>query len=104
MMERFGPNPKAMHDSIIKILDKEPWPKAKQSRQSFWTADLNCWWLQRAWERKFGSNCDGLRAVENMSKLGGAVVAAFSDVVFKGATPTEEQIWLFWLLLSSLRG
>lgn len=88
MMERFGPNPKAMHDSIIKILEQRAVAKGETIKTKFLDGrfELSNGGLNVPGNASLAQIGDGLRAIENMSKLGGAVVAAFSDVVFKGAT------------------
>jgi len=91
MLEMYGPNPKAMHEAIKLDIEKRLFDKGEV------LTDMNKKALDAAFAKMNGEldipgNASlakisfNIRALENMSKLGGAVLSAFSDVVFKGAT------------------
>lgn len=91
LLEMYGPNPRAMHKSIMNDL---------QLRAQGLDEDIPTYTLKML-DADFdfiNGSMDipasmslahvgfGVRALENVSKLGGAVVSAFGDIVFKGAT------------------
>jgi len=91
LMEMYGPNPKAMHKQILTDLEA----KAVERGQPLDSGDVKSLDNQFA---QINGELDipghiglahfgfGMRALESVSKLGGAVVSAFGDVGFKGAT------------------
>jgi len=91
MLEMYGTNPKAMHDAIMRTVEQKAFKTGKlvdQARIYQLNAEFNALngSLDVPGNVTLAQVGFGLRALQNMSKLGGAVISAFSDVVFKGAT------------------
>ena len=91
LLEKMGPNPEAMHNSILdaiadaeaaegKVLDGV---SKKLTNAYYKTVTGGADIPDRISLAKIGSS---VRAVQGMSKLGGAVLSAFPDIVFKAAT------------------
>jgi hypothetical protein len=91
LLEMYGPNPKAMHEAIKLDIEKRLFDKG-EVLSDLQKKALDAGFAKLNGELDIPSSYTlaevsfGLRALENMSKLGGAVLSAFSDVVFKGAT------------------
>ena len=91
LIEMYGPNPKAMHEAIKLDIEKRLFDKG-EVLSDFQKKALDAAFAKLNGELDIPSSYTlaevsfGIRALENMSKLGGAVLSAFSDVVFKGAT------------------
>lgn len=91
LLEMYGTNPKAMHDAIMKTVEQKAFTSGKlidQARIYQLNAEFNALngSLDIPGNVTLAQVGFGLRALQNMAKLGGAVLSAFSDVVFKGAT------------------
>jgi len=91
LLEKFGPNPKAMHEQIKQDIVV----RAQQRGETVSDGRLKA--LDSSFAKLNGElDIPGshslahvgfsLRALESMSKLGGAVLSAFPDIVLKGAT------------------
>jgi len=91
MLETFGPNPKAMIDSLA--------TRAEQlaSDRSVVLSNIKTKMVKGQFDMANGiadipgsitlaEIGNGIRVIENVSKLGGAVISAFGDPIFKGAT------------------
>ena len=87
LMEVYGPNPRNMHNKIMKRLKATP-----DGISGFKEKDLNGRFdllngtLDMPAHVTLGQFGFFTRAVENMAKLGGAVLSALPDIAFKGAT------------------
>ena len=88
LLEKFGPNPKAMHDTIVTDIERKAFEKGEvvSKRALDSQFDIVNGSLDIPANVTLAHIAHGARALENMTKLGGAVISAFSDVVFKGAT------------------
>lgn len=91
LLEMYGTNPKAMHNSIINDLLLRA-QRNDENVSGLQLKKLEAEFQMLNGEMDIPANTTlahigfGMRALESMSKLGAAVVSAFSDPVFKGAT------------------
>jgi len=90
MLERYGPNPRAMHETIKRDLQVRAQQRGEPvSPLALKVLDTNFAKLNGELDIPASSSLAhigfGFRALESMSKLGGAVLSAFPDIVFKGA-------------------
>lgn len=91
LLEKMGPNPSAMHTSILETIADEATAEGKVvdklstglSEAYYKTVTGGTEIPERISLAKIGSS---VRAVQGMAKLGGAVLSAFPDIVFKAAT------------------
>lgn len=91
LLEKMGPNPSAMHTSILETIADEAAAEGKVvdklstglSEAYYKTVTGGTEIPDRISLAKIGSS---VRAVQGMAKLGGAVLSAFPDIVFKAAT------------------
>jgi len=90
MLETFGPNPKAGKDALLKRAEDLAAQRGESSRVLRPLIDSQFDFLNGKADIPAGVTLaeigNGLRVIENVSKLGGAVVSAFGDPIFKAAT------------------
>lgn len=91
MLERYGPNPRAMHETIKRDLQIRAQQRGEPV-SALGLKQLDAYFAKLNGELDIPASSSlahvgfSLRALESMSKLGGAVLSAFPDIVFKGAT------------------
>ena len=90
MLETFGPNPKAGKDSLLQVADNLAKARGADSKVTRAMIDSQFDFLNGKADIPAGVTLaeigNGLRVLENVSKLGGAVISAFGDPIFKAAT------------------
>jgi len=110
MLERYGPNPRAMHETIKRDLEVRAQQRGEPvSTLALKRLDANFAKLNGDLDIPASSSLAhigfGFRALESMSKLGGAVLSAFPDIVFKGAALNRmTDMGFFGSYVAALRG
>ena len=91
LLEAFGPNPKAMKESLVSLVDRMAFERGvsiSDAKKKFLDSqyDMVNGSLDIPANVTLAEISNAVRVIENVSKLGGAVISAFGDVVFKGVT------------------
>lgn len=90
LMENFGPNPERTFDTLVREFKADSKGRSDDVRQ---LDSLNDWRLEATFRELTGQNdhsrnpslsriMAGIRAIQNMSKLGGATLTALADKAF----------------------